>query len=123
MLDIIAFTALIMVIYSDLYKVSVGVIWSSQNIVFLLCVHCIPPFSIICNYFNFQKYPTDRAYFIAKEILMTERTYKKDLEVISLVSYVTCLKEQKYGVFPVHLNVKCSTQIVAHKYLTVASHE
>jgi len=31
-----------------------------------------------------KKYPTDRAYFIAKEILMTERTYKKDLEVISL---------------------------------------
>jgi len=54
---------------------------------------------------------------------MTERTYKKDLEVISLVSYVTCLKEQKYSVFPIPLNVKCSTQIVAHKYLTVASHE
>ncbi|XP_021924300.1 FERM, RhoGEF and pleckstrin domain-containing protein 1 isoform X2 [Zootermopsis nevadensis] len=31
-----------------------------------------------------KRYPTDRAYFIAKEILMTERTYKKDLEVISL---------------------------------------
>uniref|UniRef100_A0A1B6CJ10 Moesin/ezrin/radixin homolog 1 n=1 Tax=Clastoptera arizonana TaxID=38151 RepID=A0A1B6CJ10_9HEMI len=27
---------------------------------------------------------TDRAYFIAKEILMTERTYRKDLEVINL---------------------------------------
>jgi hypothetical protein len=55
---------------------------------------CIPflLFSM-CNYFNFQKYPTDRAYFIAKEILMTERTYKKDLEVISLVSYVKYLKE------------------------------
>ena len=34
----------------------------------------------------FQRYPTDRAYFIAKEILMTERTYKKDLEVLNLVS-------------------------------------
>ncbi|PSN29677.1 FERM, RhoGEF and pleckstrin domain-containing protein 2 [Blattella germanica] len=31
-----------------------------------------------------KRYPTDRAYFIAKEILMTERTYKKDLEVINL---------------------------------------
>lgn len=84
-LDIMAFAALIMVIYSNLYKVSVGVL-------FLLCVYCFPFFSI-CNYFNFQKYPTDRAYFIAKEILMTERTYKKDLEVISLVSYVKYLKE------------------------------
>jgi len=54
---------------------------------------------------------------------MTERTYKKDLEVISLVSYVTCLKEQKYSVFPVPLNVKCGAQIVAHTYLIVASHE
>ena len=33
-----------------------------------------------------QRHPTDKAYFIAKEILMTERTYKKDLEVINLVS-------------------------------------
>lgn len=37
-----------------------------------------------------KRYPTDRPYFIAKEILMTERTYKKDLEVINLVS-------SKYG--------------------------
>ena len=37
-------------------------------------------------YFIFQRYPTDRAYFIAKEILMTERTYKKDLEILNLVS-------------------------------------
>lgn len=93
MLDIIAFTALVTVIYSDLYKVSVGVIWSSQNISFLLCMYTVSPFISICCYFNFQKYPTDRAYFIAKEILMTERTYKKDLEVISLVSYVKYLKE------------------------------
>ena len=41
-----------------------------------------------CNIFIslMQRYPTDRAYFIAKEILMTERTYKKDLEIINLVS-------------------------------------
>ncbi|KAG0713069.1 FERM, ARHGEF and pleckstrin domain-containing protein 2 [Chionoecetes opilio] len=31
-----------------------------------------------------RKYPSDKAYFVAKEILTTERTYKKDLEVISL---------------------------------------
>lgn len=34
-----------------------------------------------------QRYPTDKAYFIAKEILTTERTYLKDLEVITVVSY------------------------------------
>lgn len=34
----------------------------------------------------FQRYPTDKAYFIAKEILATERTYLKDLEVITVVS-------------------------------------
>ena len=32
-----------------------------------------------------RKYPSDKAYFIAKEILTTERTYKKDLEVITTV--------------------------------------
>uniref|UniRef100_A0A7N6ANW1 FERM, ARHGEF and pleckstrin domain-containing protein 2 n=1 Tax=Anabas testudineus TaxID=64144 RepID=A0A7N6ANW1_ANATE len=32
----------------------------------------------------FQRYPTDKAYFIAKEILTTERTYLKDLEVITV---------------------------------------
>ncbi|MCL4117089.1 UNVERIFIED_CONTAM: hypothetical protein GTU68_057247 [Idotea baltica] len=31
-----------------------------------------------------RKYPTDRAYFIVKEMLTTERTYKKDLEVINI---------------------------------------
>ncbi|XP_067014645.2 FERM, ARHGEF and pleckstrin domain-containing protein 1 [Anabrus simplex] len=31
-----------------------------------------------------KRFPIDRAYFIAKEILMTERTYKKDLEVITV---------------------------------------
>lgn len=46
-----------------------------------ICVlHCVSP----------QRYPADKAYFIAKEILMTERTYLKDLEVITLVSYQIC---------------------------------
>ncbi|CAH1780617.1 unnamed protein product [Owenia fusiformis] len=31
-----------------------------------------------------KKYPADRAYYIAKELLMTERTYKKDLEVLTV---------------------------------------
>ena len=42
--------------------------------------------SIHAYFLIFQRHPTDKAYFIAKEILMTERTYKKDLEVINLVS-------------------------------------
>ena len=37
----------------------------------------------------FQRYPADKAYYIAKELLMTERTYKKDLEVITVVSIAT----------------------------------
>lgn len=32
-----------------------------------------------------QRHLVDRAYYIAKELLMTERTYKKDLEVITMV--------------------------------------
>lgn len=32
-----------------------------------------------------QRWPTDKAYYIAKELLMTERTYKKDLDVINVV--------------------------------------
>ncbi|MEQ2186620.1 hypothetical protein GOODEAATRI_030467, partial [Goodea atripinnis] len=31
------------------------------------------------------RFPTDRAYFIAKELLTTERTYLKDLEVMTVV--------------------------------------
>ena len=33
-----------------------------------------------------KKWPTDKAYYISKEILMTERTYRRDLDVINLVS-------------------------------------
>jgi FERM, RhoGEF and pleckstrin domain protein 2 len=33
-----------------------------------------------------KKWPTDKAYFLSKEILMTERTYKRDLDVINTVS-------------------------------------
>lgn len=38
--------------------------------------------------FVLQRYPTDKAYFIAKEILTTERTYLKDLEVITVVRLI-----------------------------------
>ncbi|MFT7808131.1 FERM, RhoGEF and pleckstrin domain-containing protein 1-like isoform X4 [Arapaima gigas] len=31
-----------------------------------------------------KRFPTDKAYFIAKELLMTERTFLKDLEVITV---------------------------------------
>ncbi|XP_064638687.1 FERM, ARHGEF and pleckstrin domain-containing protein 2-like isoform X5 [Lineus longissimus] len=31
-----------------------------------------------------ERYPADKAYYIAKELLMTERTYKKDLEVLTV---------------------------------------
>ncbi|XP_033984561.1 FERM, ARHGEF and pleckstrin domain-containing protein 1 [Trematomus bernacchii] len=31
-----------------------------------------------------KRFPTDRAYFIAKELLTTERTYVKDLEVVTV---------------------------------------
>lgn len=34
-----------------------------------------------------QRWPTDKAYYIAKELLMTERTYKKDLDVVNVVSH------------------------------------
>lgn len=34
---------------------------------------------------NFQRFPADKAYFIAKEVSTTERTYLKDLEVITSV--------------------------------------
>lgn len=33
-----------------------------------------------------KRWPTDKEYFMAKELLMTERTYKKDLDIINTVS-------------------------------------
>ena len=33
-----------------------------------------------------KRFPADKAYYVAKELLMTERTYKKDLEVITVVT-------------------------------------
>ncbi|KAG8225190.1 hypothetical protein J437_LFUL001317 [Ladona fulva] len=42
-----------------------------------------------------KKFPSDRSYFIAKEMLMTERTYKKDLEVINLWFHDEVTKEEE----------------------------
>lgn len=41
-----------------------------------------------------QKFPTDKAYFIAKELLTTERTYLKDLQAITEVRI-----PEHFGVF------------------------
>ncbi|XP_060944599.1 FERM, ARHGEF and pleckstrin domain-containing protein 1 [Limanda limanda] len=41
-----------------------------------------------------KRFPTDRAYFIAKELLTTERTYLKDLEVIT-VSFQSAVGEDE----------------------------
>ncbi|KAM7160191.1 FERM, ARHGEF and pleckstrin domain-containing protein 2 isoform 6-T8 [Macrochelys suwanniensis] len=40
-----------------------------------------------------KQYPTDKVYFIAKEILATERTYVKDLEVITVWFRSAVIKE------------------------------
>lgn len=32
-----------------------------------------------------KKFPADKAYYVAKELLMTERTYKKDLEIVTVL--------------------------------------
>lgn len=37
---------------------------------------------LIILLFPIQKLPTDKAYYIAKEFLMTERTYHKDLGIV-----------------------------------------
>jgi hypothetical protein len=88
-----------------------------------------PLFLYAC--FDFQRYPTDRAYFIAKEILMTERTYKKDLEVISLVCSISfyifrevqiclcrlCLNVkivQGYNAFKVHSSQSASNYLITY---------
>lgn len=46
---------------------------------------CVPsPRSETDTEIRRKRTPSDRAYFIAKELLMTERTYKKDLELINV---------------------------------------
>uniref|UniRef100_A0A4W4GHS5 FERM, ARHGEF and pleckstrin domain-containing protein 1 n=1 Tax=Electrophorus electricus TaxID=8005 RepID=A0A4W4GHS5_ELEEL len=41
-----------------------------------------------------KRFPTDKAYFIAKELLTTERTYLKDLELITLTFQSVLSKEE-----------------------------
>ncbi|KAM9486648.1 FERM, ARHGEF and pleckstrin domain-containing protein 1 isoform 2-T2 [Clarias gariepinus] len=41
-----------------------------------------------------KRFPTDKAYFIAKELLTTERTYLKDLELITLSFQSVLAKEE-----------------------------
>ncbi|XP_077472708.1 FERM, ARHGEF and pleckstrin domain-containing protein 1 isoform X1 [Stigmatopora argus] len=41
-----------------------------------------------------KRFPTDRAYFIAKELLTTERTYVKDLEVVT-VSFQNIIEQEE----------------------------
>ncbi|PWA31520.1 hypothetical protein CCH79_00002805, partial [Gambusia affinis] len=41
-----------------------------------------------------KRFPTDRAYFIAKELLTTERTYLKDLEVVT-VSFQSVVEQDE----------------------------
>jgi len=40
----------------------------------------------VCVWDLWQRYAMDAAFYMAKELLMTERTYKKDLQVIAVVS-------------------------------------
>ena len=51
--------------------------------------------------FCLQRYPADKAYYVAKELLMTERTYKKDLEVITTWFHDFMTKED---ILPQHLS-------------------
>uniref|UniRef100_A0A671W069 FERM, ARHGEF and pleckstrin domain-containing protein 1 n=1 Tax=Sparus aurata TaxID=8175 RepID=A0A671W069_SPAAU len=44
-----------------------------------------------------ERFPTDRAYFIAKELLTTERTYLKDLEVVTVVRKAKSALAQLYS--------------------------
>uniref|UniRef100_A0A671W2C2 FERM, ARHGEF and pleckstrin domain-containing protein 1 n=1 Tax=Sparus aurata TaxID=8175 RepID=A0A671W2C2_SPAAU len=46
--------------------------------------NCFSPHSLLSVAISLQRFPTDRAYFIAKELLTTERTYLKDLEVVTV---------------------------------------
>lgn len=43
-----------------------------------------------------KKFPTDKAYFIAKELLTTERTYLKDLQVITEIFQKAAGKEEAF---------------------------
>lgn len=64
------------------FKASYEYLKYSFRHIFNLSSFCVLIFFILLI---FQRFPTDRAYFIAKELLTTERTYVKDLEVVTVV--------------------------------------
>jgi len=58
---------------------------------------------------NNKRHPTEKPYYIAKELLMTERTYKKDLEVIDLwfrdeLSKEECMPEEVLALLFNHID-------------------
>uniref|UniRef100_A0A803YE86 FERM, ARHGEF and pleckstrin domain-containing protein 1 n=1 Tax=Meleagris gallopavo TaxID=9103 RepID=A0A803YE86_MELGA len=58
----------------------------------------VSSFHLLTRDQHYSKFPTEKAYFIAKEVATTERTYLKDLEVItswfqSAVSKEDCMPE------------------------------
>ncbi|KAJ8255005.1 hypothetical protein GJAV_G00199820 [Gymnothorax javanicus] len=63
-----------------------------------------------------KRFPTDKAYFIAKELLTTERTYLKDLEVITVAFHNSVGKDEA---MPDSLrNVICSNYDPLFKFHT-----
>uniref|UniRef100_A0A8C2F6H2 FERM, RhoGEF and pleckstrin domain protein 2 n=1 Tax=Cyprinus carpio TaxID=7962 RepID=A0A8C2F6H2_CYPCA len=69
-------------------------------------------------------YPTDKAYFIAKEILTTERTYLKDLEVITVVSRAFCCLELESNTIDVidsalHMNILQNEEFQRNKEIGI----
>jgi len=64
--------------YSVLLAYIIRIVSVSRFVHIFLLAHRL---SLLC-----QRYAMDSAFFMAKELLMTERTYKKDLQVIAVVS-------------------------------------
>ena len=50
-----------------------------------------------------KRFPADKAYYIAKELLMTERTYRKDLQVLNVwFKQVSFIARVKYSYTPLY---------------------
>jgi len=64
--------------YSVLLAYIIRIVSVSRFVYIFLLAHRL---SLLC-----QRYAVDSSFFMAKELLMTERTYKKDLQVIAVVS-------------------------------------
>uniref|UniRef100_A0AAQ4PRD2 FERM, ARHGEF and pleckstrin domain-containing protein 1 n=1 Tax=Gasterosteus aculeatus aculeatus TaxID=481459 RepID=A0AAQ4PRD2_GASAC len=61
-----------------------------------------------------KRFPTDRAYFIAKELLTTERTYLKDLEVVT-VSFQSAVGQDEATPDSLMKNILCTFEPL-HKF-------